>query len=122
MPPNFMVMSQLPSNFLRTSCSGPGLGNSCARTAGVARATTRAAAQKQRTAFIGTLHGLGDWFGNTVPPSILPTAPAGVDFGERWNKWNRVQIGCEGLYFAGGTGGSSVVSRNSRSEELVQIG
>src|SRR5262245_19841399 len=53
MPPNFMVRSQVPTSFLRTSCSGPGLGPSWARAAG-ATSKARATAQTQRTAFIGT--------------------------------------------------------------------
>src|SRR5262249_18469721 len=45
-PPTFMVASQVPTSFLRTSCSGPGLGKSWAEDAEAVRA--RAAAQNQR--------------------------------------------------------------------------
>src|SRR5436305_1963875 len=54
-PPNFVVASQVPSIFLSSSCSGPGLGNSWARAAGAASATARATAQDQRSVVIEAL-------------------------------------------------------------------
>src|SRR5262245_51776415 len=49
-----MVRSQLPSIFLRISCSGPGLTGSWAG-AGAASTAAATSAQNQRAVFIGTL-------------------------------------------------------------------
>src|SRR5262245_39035133 len=101
MPSNFMVRSQVPSIFLRTSCSGPGLAGSWARTVGAVSVTARATAQNQRTAFIATLLKQGR------PDRRAPHPPAGLPM--VWAGPGRDLIG--GLYFAPGASGSSVVNQ-----------
>src|SRR5262245_16806121 len=84
MPPNFMVRSQVPTCFLRTSCAGPGLGDSRARAAGAATAAARATVQNQRAVVIGTLPEKG----RPVPGAPRPrTATRRVRAGPgRWGR------------------------------------
>src|SRR5262245_24208197 len=73
---NFMVVSQVPTSFLSTSCSGPGLGPSWARAAGAARAAAKAAAQSHRTVFIETLLGKRVSGPGRLAPDGLPADAA----------------------------------------------
>src|SRR5262245_39714033 len=121
MPANFMVRSQVPTCFLRTSCSGPGWGGSWVRATEVATAMARATAQNQRTVFIETLHQEG---GAALEAPRPQAASRRVQSGRgRWDAHSHNVHGprmgtvkgrkvvrpeqWEGLYFGGGRSGSS---------------
>src|SRR6516164_6075966 len=100
MPPNFMVRSQVPTYFLRSSCLGPGLGKSWAGAAGAASAATTAAAQNQRTVFIGTLHEVtGTGCRGAAPPTASRRVRSDSGRGLRQPmEGNTARVGVVGFY------------------------